>query len=87
MAAITPDQIQDLFAQYKGYMIAVLETLEEGGENGVPSTYLYLPFSAVGMSLRAFEGMLNVLKDFGFVSVVNDVVFRTNKPRPPHLQK
>ena len=32
MAAITPDQIQDLFAQYKGYMIAVLETLEEGGQ-------------------------------------------------------
>jgi predicted transcriptional regulator len=54
---------------------AVLETVNEAGENGAPAGVMYAAFMAHGMSLAMFEAVTEALVDAGKIVKRNNCFY------------
>ena len=71
---MTPTQIKILVAAE-----AILQTIEEAGEEGAPSGALYAAFMQFGFSYHQYQSMIDLFLRKGYVRISNHVLYYTAK--------
>lgn len=67
----------------RGLAQVVVETVEEAGQQGVPTGPMYAAFMAYGVSLEMFEGLVDALVQAGRVLRRGHLLYpAAGKPQP-----